>query len=54
MNREEWRARNHERDDKIAAHYAQSKSLRKTAAEFGLCQQRIHQIIQRVKKRKAG
>ena len=52
MNREEWCNQNRERDEKIVAHYAASKSLRKTAAEFGLCPQRIHQIVKRMESRK--
>lgn len=55
MNRREWEARNHERDDGILAEYeAEDKpSLSALGKKHGLCAQRIHQIVRKAKKRRA-
>lgn len=52
MNRQEWREKNQKRRDEILAHYAESKSLRKTGAAFGICGQRVHQIVKKAEQYK--
>lgn len=51
--RETIKANTRQRDAEIASHYAESKSLQKTAAHFGVCRQRIHQRVRRHQQRQA-